>query len=186
MHGAYLDGLLAQTLPVSWHYTVDDREIWQHLPVSENGWHAGDGTYGTGNRASIGVELCEAGDMDPDLVADLGARLCAHLWYTQPTVQGLRRHEDWSGKRCPALLMRSGWTWERFSALVHRYLDAQRRPAVEVRLPTGRIITGELREQQVWVEVAGIQMPVRAVAELLGARVHWDPGPPASVTVAVG
>lgn len=29
--------------PTSWHFTVDDTEIYQHLPLNENGWHAGDG-----------------------------------------------------------------------------------------------------------------------------------------------
>ncbi len=27
----------------SWHFTVDDKEIYQHLPLNENAWHAGDG-----------------------------------------------------------------------------------------------------------------------------------------------
>lgn len=37
---------------VSWQYTVDD----QHLPLNENGWHAGDGR-GTVNMKSIGIEI---------------------------------------------------------------------------------------------------------------------------------
>ncbi|WP_250540012.1 hypothetical protein, partial [Bacillus subtilis] len=24
----------------SWHFTVDDSVIYQHLPIDENGWHA--------------------------------------------------------------------------------------------------------------------------------------------------
>src|SRR5690554_8194656 len=32
----------------SWHYTVDEKEAYQHLPLDTNGWHAGDGTNGTG------------------------------------------------------------------------------------------------------------------------------------------
>ncbi len=34
---------------ISWHFTVDDSVVYQHLPLDENGWHAGDGTNGTGN-----------------------------------------------------------------------------------------------------------------------------------------
>ena len=26
---------------VSWHFTVDDTVIYQHLPLDESGWHAG-------------------------------------------------------------------------------------------------------------------------------------------------
>lgn len=47
----------------SWHFTVDDEKIYQHLPLNENGWHAGDGN-GTGNRKSIGIEICENSDGD--------------------------------------------------------------------------------------------------------------------------
>ena len=36
----------------SWHFSVDDKIVYQHLPLTENGWHAGDGTNGTGNQAS--------------------------------------------------------------------------------------------------------------------------------------
>ncbi|WP_186312994.1 peptidoglycan recognition protein family protein, partial [Bacillus pumilus] len=46
---------------VSWHYTVDENVIYQHLPLNENGWHAGDGR-GTGNMKSIGIEICENAD----------------------------------------------------------------------------------------------------------------------------
>ncbi len=49
--------------PTSWHFTVDEKEIYQHLPLNENGWHAGDGN-GTGNRKSIGIEICENSDGD--------------------------------------------------------------------------------------------------------------------------
>jgi len=27
---------------VSWHFTVDDHSIYQHLPLDESGWHAGE------------------------------------------------------------------------------------------------------------------------------------------------
>lgn len=29
---------------VGWHFSVDDHEVWQSLPLHEVGWHAGDGT----------------------------------------------------------------------------------------------------------------------------------------------
>ncbi|WP_257148005.1 peptidoglycan recognition protein family protein, partial [Bacillus cereus] len=45
----------------SWHFTVDDKEIYQHLPLNENGWHAGDGD-GPGNRESIAIEIAVNSD----------------------------------------------------------------------------------------------------------------------------
>src|SRR4051812_44950836 len=46
----------------SWHYTVDDHEIWQSIPDNEVAWHAGDGGNGTGNRESLAVEICVNSD----------------------------------------------------------------------------------------------------------------------------
>ena len=54
-HANYLKN--SPNLEASWHFTVDDKVIIQHLPLSENGWHAGDGANGTGNRQSIGIEI---------------------------------------------------------------------------------------------------------------------------------
>ena len=43
---------------VSFHYAVDDREVVQGIPESRNGWHAGDGGNGRGNRYGIAIEIC--------------------------------------------------------------------------------------------------------------------------------
>ena len=57
-HAAYLRGSAAQAALVSWHYTVDDHSIYQHLPDNERAFHAGDGGSGPGNATSIGIEIC--------------------------------------------------------------------------------------------------------------------------------
>lgn len=33
------------TRTASWHFTVDDKQIIQHLPTNEIGWHAGEKKY---------------------------------------------------------------------------------------------------------------------------------------------
>ena len=45
----------------SWHFTVDDKEIYQHLPTNESAWHASDGGEGFGNLYGIGIEICVNG-----------------------------------------------------------------------------------------------------------------------------
>ena len=42
---------------VVWHFTVDDREVVEHLLPTEQGDHADYG--GQGDRESIGIEICE-------------------------------------------------------------------------------------------------------------------------------
>src|SRR5690554_5429553 len=71
----------------SWHYTVDGGTsdgkkapvIYQHLPLTENGWHAGDGTNGTGNRKSIAIEICVNSDGNLSKAEAGGAWLAAKL-----------------------------------------------------------------------------------------------------------
>lgn len=42
----------------SWHLTVDDKEIFEHIPLYESAWHASDTSYGRGNYTGIGIEMC--------------------------------------------------------------------------------------------------------------------------------
>lgn len=61
------------------------------------------------------------------------------------------------------------------------------RARVAVQLPGGRSIVGEIRDDKTYIEVEGVWVPVRAWAELLGAKVTWVPaqqgGPKVVVTV---
>ncbi|MCX2728571.1 N-acetylmuramoyl-L-alanine amidase (plasmid) [Thermomicrobium sp. 4228-Ro] len=95
---------------VSFHFVVDDREAVQLLPTTENGWHAGDGVNGTGNRASIGIELCVNRDGDWSRTQEHGARLVAAL--CRAFGLGPERvvpHQYWSGKTCPRRLLAQGF-----------------------------------------------------------------------------
>lgn len=58
MHNRYLHNG-AGGREASWHFTVDDKQIYWHIPLDKSGWHAGDGKNGRGNRRGIGIEHCE-------------------------------------------------------------------------------------------------------------------------------
>ncbi len=126
MHGKYLKGDSAATAPVSWHFTVDDKQIVQHLPLTENGWHAGDGGEGPGNRTSIGIEICENSDGDrakaeanaAQLVADLLRRFNLGL-------EAVVQHNHWSGKNCPRVLRARPGGWEGFLAAVKQFMQPE-------------------------------------------------------------
>lgn len=111
-HAKYLQTVNDQ---VSWHYTVDDKEIYQHLPDNETAYHAGDGK-GDGNRKSIGIEICDNPDGDllkaTDNAVKLVARLCKK--HNIPPVNVVQ-HNHWSGKNCPVEL-RAGkpYSWDVF------------------------------------------------------------------------
>lgn len=109
MHARYLHNGASGRV-VSWHFTVDDRQIYQHIPLNENGWHAGDGGEGTGNRESIGIEICENSD------GAFGKAVAHAVWLIKKLmtehdigIENVVPHQYWSGKNCPRRLL-DQWT----------------------------------------------------------------------------
>ncbi|NQD50982.1 N-acetylmuramoyl-L-alanine amidase [Bacillus altitudinis] len=98
---------------VSWHYTVDENVIYQHLPLNENGWHAGDGR-GTGNMKSIGIEICENADGNFEKAVENAQWLIRQLMQDQGIpLANVVSHKHWSGKECPRKLLNR---WDSFKA----------------------------------------------------------------------
>jgi hypothetical protein len=61
-HARYMKGPDAQKRQVSWHFTVDDKFVYQSLPTNEIGWHSG--TH-EGNSSSIGIETFRRAMIEP-------------------------------------------------------------------------------------------------------------------------
>lgn len=100
---------------VSWHYTVDDQEIFHHLPDNEVAWHAGDGeTLPGGNMSGIGIELCINKDGSFEKTKENGAKLTAYLLnlYELKT-KDIKQHADFMDKNCPATI-RDNNQWDDF------------------------------------------------------------------------
>jgi len=134
-HANYLKGDTAANLPVSWHYTTDDKETYQHLPENEDGFHAGDGG-GNGNRQSIGIEMCVNSDGDFAKTIDRTAALTADICRRRNIpVENVRQHNNWSGKNCPQNI-RAGRpiTWGAFIDRVRAYMGQT--PATPPTAPT--------------------------------------------------
>lgn len=129
MHGRYLRSQEAIDREVSWHFTVDDHEIRQHLPLDRNGWHAGDGWDGPGNRQSIAIEICENSDGDRAAAEANAAMLVAHLVRTVPTLlpfpECVVQHNHWSGKDCPRVIRSRPGGWGGFIRMIEQYLKAE-------------------------------------------------------------
>jgi hypothetical protein len=111
MHGRWLLNLANDGADEpSWHFTVDDHQIVQHMPINRAGYHAGDGGNGTGNMQSIGIELCVNSDGDIQKTRDNAAWLVRKLRSeTGIPADRVVQHNHWSGKDCPRLLRQSGW-----------------------------------------------------------------------------
>ncbi|WBL78124.1 N-acetylmuramoyl-L-alanine amidase [Bradyrhizobium xenonodulans] len=111
-HARYMKGPDAQKRQVSWHFTVDDKYVYQSIPTNEMAWHT---ATRQGNETSIGIEICMHSDMaDVDACYDRAALLTAWLAYRlgMHVPSNVYQHHDWSGKNCPRVLRakKNGWT----------------------------------------------------------------------------
>lgn len=107
----------------SYHVAVDDKEVVIAAPFNRNCFHAGDGRYGTGNRKTIGIEICysRSGGARFDAAEDNAARYIASLLKAYGWgINRVKRHYDWSRKYCPHRTMDRGWT--RFLNMVRSYM----------------------------------------------------------------
>jgi len=180
---------------VSYHYSVDDAEIVQHLPETEDAFHAGDGA-GPGNRQSIGIEICVNSDGDfvkaIDRTVMLVADICARR---NIPVENIRQHFHWSGKNCPQNI-RAGrpLSWGDFLANVQSAQSAPKKTSgVNLQITNSPDKTGNIsdpislriparNENGRWLldlptGPEGQPQPnvlLRVVLETLGFDVSWD------------
>lgn len=83
----------------SWHYTVDDTEIYHHIPDNEVANHAADED---GNLYGVGIELCVNRDGNFEKTFENAAKLVAYLLKEYNlTIYDIKTHQDFSGKDCP-------------------------------------------------------------------------------------
>ncbi len=120
MHTRYVD---STTGYVSWHFTVDDKGIYQELPVNEVAWHAGDGGSGKGNRTSISIEICEHEGIDWEKAKENAAKLIKFLLTNVDRILNIYPHQHWSGKYCPHRILDEGW--EEFKYYVVNYGEVE-------------------------------------------------------------
>lgn len=117
-HGKYLDSAAAEKDWVSWHYTVDDHAIYQHLSDEETAYHAGDGADGPGNTTSIGIEICvnQGGGFEQ---AKRNAASLVRLLMAEHSIplDHVVQHNHWSGKNCPMTIRATPGGWDSFLAL---------------------------------------------------------------------
>ena len=99
----------------SWHFTVDDKEIYQAQSTNYKCYHAGNAT---GNNTSIGIEICMFDDKERQKQAYLNAIELVKILmkYHGFTIDKVKQHYNWTKKDCPTWLRSSkfGYTWNWF------------------------------------------------------------------------
>lgn len=101
----------------SFHFAVDDKEIYQMIDTTNCTWHAGDKT---GNATSIGIEICMFKDKARHEKAKKNAiALVVHLLKAHKLNTGnVKKHQDWSGKYCPSTILKEKNGWSNFTKAV--------------------------------------------------------------------
>ncbi|MCM3353212.1 N-acetylmuramoyl-L-alanine amidase [Bacillus halotolerans] len=118
--------MIGNTSSTSFHFAVDDKEVIQGLPLNRNAWHTGDGTNGTGNRKSIGVEICysKSGGTKYEAAEKLAIKFMAQLLKERGWgIDRVRKHQDWNGKYCPHRILSEG-RWDEVKAAIEKELKA--------------------------------------------------------------
>ena len=124
-HAKYMQGS-GKNSTASYHYVVDDKEIYRLLPDNEVAWHAADGEYGTGNRQSLAIEICENVDGNLLNATNNAVELTAHLMklYNIP-ISNVVQHNHWSGKDCPNRIRRGEpYNWQTFLNKVNNMVNS--------------------------------------------------------------
>ena len=126
-----IDYMIRNNAYNSFHFAVDDKEIVQGLPLDRNGFHASDGPNGTGNRKTIGIEICysksggdrfiKAEQNAVDLIVYL---IKKYNW----NISCVKRHYDYAPdkKYCPHRTMDLGW--DRFLKMISDKLEDKPTP----------------------------------------------------------
>ncbi len=117
-HAKYLQNVERDdTRYVSWHFTVDAKEIIQHLPLNEMGIHAGDymSKAGSGNNSTIGIEIAEPADQDYAVCEANAIKLIAFLMQQFDwDVMAVKPHRFYAlnKKLCPYRILKSEQHWK--------------------------------------------------------------------------
>lgn len=97
----------------SWHFSVDETKAIQSIPLNRNGFHAGDGGNGVGNRQGIAIEIArdmEGNTARADKAQDNGALLVAILLKKYGWgIDKVTKHQDYQNKYCPHRILDNGW-----------------------------------------------------------------------------
>ena len=104
----------------AWHWQVDDKQAIQSFTHDFSLYHCGDGG-GSGNRNSIGIEICVNSDGDYVQAVKNAAALTRKIMAEENIpLSRVVQHNHWSGKNCPTGLRqgREGLNWHKFISLV--------------------------------------------------------------------
>ena len=129
---------------LTWHFTVQEDVVIQHLPTRGQGEHAD--FNGPGNNYSIGIEMCEHRGNSRQRTLDRTAKLCASLMYQYKIpLKNVVPHQHWprkgtkpEHKNCPHYLMTNGRPGKKWS----QFLRSVKRQYSRIQVPQAVTMSG--------------------------------------------
>ena len=102
----------------SWHFAVDDKEIYQHIDTCKKAWHVGNG-----NSKAIGIEICMFKDATRQKLAEDNAiALVRELMRIHNIpISKVKMHRDYTGKICPQVIIERDGDLEKFKKRIANY-----------------------------------------------------------------
>jgi len=160
-HNTYIHNLASfqpkDTTHVSWHISVDDNFIYQHIPFDEIAWHCGDGSgINSGNRTSIGIEICENSDMNYKQAEENAIALTVLLMNEfKLTSNDVVPHQHWSGKYCPRVILKRDGSFTSYRSRVAAAVNSTSKEDDELEFssPTVRKAFEKLLESKATQEI---------------------------------
>lgn len=110
----------------SWHFAVDDKELFQHIDTAHESWNTGVGDRG--NETTISIEICMFKDASRQKKAEDNAiALVRHLMANNKKIgfDNIVTHQYWSGKYCPYVILSRPNGWNNFMQRVRAYGDVK-------------------------------------------------------------
>lgn len=132
--------MISNNNATSFHLAIDESEVIQGVPFDRNAFACGDGANGAGNRKSISIEICRPKNSNRSLydqAEENAVYVAARLLYQFGLgIDRLKKHQDWSGKKCPNLIL-SEKRWDSFKDRVRWVLDEIKKGNIEPKLENG-------------------------------------------------
>lgn len=181
------------TTVASAHYIVDDKQIIRCLPENEMGYHVGAKSYKPGalqklssypNNCTIGIEMCVNSDGNFQAMYQSTVELAADILKRYGWgVDKLWRHFDVTGKNCPAYFVSDDYArrfvgltaaqaWSKFKDDVHRLLTGYPQ---KTKSKKEAVTIAYILPIQGYVINGISHLPIRAIAETVGATVDFEP-----------
>ena len=161
MHGKYLKNLSqSNSGKKSWHVTIDDKEIRQHLPLNVNGYHCTDGVGShSGNMNSIGIEGCMNKDGNWNKTRLNMIKFNVWCMNNLPNLVGdnwkktIVPHKHWYNKNCPSVILAESGGFDKFVADCIKSNNIYNPPTVSINEEYVKILKKVSPEyfEKVWI-----------------------------------